>query len=284
MGELQAKNFSQPDERLRHPGLDVEIVVIGELYVGRYLHQPGWSWSRDMKPGIGTPSCEHHHQGYVISGALRIIMDNGAERTLVAGDVFEIPPGHDAEVVGNEPCSLLMFRGVRDWGRAPISGERVLTTILFTDIVGSTAHAASIGDAAWRRLLASHADRVRIQLDRFRGHEINTTGDGFLATFESPARAAHCAAAICRTAREDGLEVRTGVHSGEVERFTDNIQGLAVHAAARVAALAGPGEVLLSGSTVALLEGSGLEFDDAGTHELKGLPGPRRLYRLKCAD
>jgi class 3 adenylate cyclase len=159
-------------------------------------------------------------------------------------------------------------------------GGRVLTTLLFTDIVGSTALAARLGDSPWKALLAQHYDRVRLELERFRGEESKTTGDGFLALFDGTARAVQCAAAICQAARNDGLEVRVGVHSGEIERYPDSIQGLAVHIAARIMALAGPGEVLLSASTVALLEGSGLSFTDAGEHELKGLDGRRRLYRL----
>lgn len=172
------------------------------------------------------------------------------------------------------------FAGVRGWGKPPETGERVVATLLVTDIVGSTAVVAELGDAAWKQLLGSHADRVRIELDRFRGLEIATTGDGFLAMFDGAARAVRCAAAIRQVAQADGLEVRAGVHSGEVEREAGNLRGVAVHAVTRVAGLAGAGEVLVSEAAAGLLEGSGLSLEGAGEHELKGLPGRRRLYRL----
>ncbi len=280
MGEIQSKRFEEPDEVVSMPNLSGQIVVLGELYVGRYVHQPGWRWSTDVKPLMGTPSCQFHHQGVVLSGHMQITADEGGQRTFGPGDVFDIHPGHDGRVVGDEPCITIEFRGARDWARPQVEGQRVLATLLFTDIVGSTARAAQEGDVAWTALLERHYDRVRLELDRFRGYEVKTTGDGFLALFDGAARAVRCGAAICRVARKDGLEVRAGVHTGEVERHPDTIHGLAVHVAARVAALAGAGEVLLSAPTVALLEGSDLSFSDAGEYELKGLDGPRRLYRF----
>lgn len=280
MGEIRLKRFDEPDETVSLPNVTGQIVVLGEVYVGRYVIQPGWRWSKDVKPHVGTPSCQHHHQGIVLSGRIQFATDDGARRTIGPGEAFDVPPGHDSWVVGDEPCITIEFRGVRGWGRPATVGERVLATLLVTDIVGSTAIATRLGDAAWKELLARHSDRVRLELDRFRGYEVKTTGDGFLVLFDSAARAVRCAAAICRAAREDGIEVRAGVHSGEVERHTDDLRGVAVHAATRIAALAGPGEVLVSASTVALLEGSGLSFADAGEHDLKGLPGRRRVYRL----
>lgn len=280
MGEIQSKRFDEPDEVISLPNLAGQIVVLGELYVGRYVHQPGWCWSTDVKPLVGTPSCQYHHQGVVVSGRARVTTSDGAQRVIGAGEAFDIPPGHDACVVGDEAFITIEFRGARDWARPAVAGERILATLLFTDIVDSTAMASRLGDAAWKGLLARHYDRVRLELDRFRGYEIKTTGDGFLALFDGAARAVHCAAAICKAARKDGMEVRTGIHAGEVERYTDTVQGVAVHAAARITALAGPGQVLISASTVALLEGSGLSYSDAGEHELKGLEGRRRLYLL----
>jgi class 3 adenylate cyclase len=168
----------------------------------------------------------------------------------------------------------------RDWARPTTAGDRVLVTLLLTDIVGSTAMAARLGDAAWKQLLARHYERVRLELDRFRGYEVNTTGDGILAMFDGTERAVRCAAAVGAAARQDGLEIRAGLHSGEVERSIDNVRGVTVHVAARIMALAGPGEVLLSSATVALLEGTDLAVIDAGEHEFKGLEGRRRVYRL----
>jgi class 3 adenylate cyclase len=280
MGELQSKRFEEPDEIISHPRMKGQIIVLGETYIGRYVHQPGWRWSKDMKPLVGTPSCQYHHQGITVSGYIQVTTDEGAQRIIGPGEAFDIPPGHDAWVIGDEPYVTIEFLGVRDWGRPTTAGERVLATLLFTDIVGSTAIAARMGDTAWKQLLARHFDRVRLELDRFRGYELKTTGDGFLALFDGTVRAVRCAAAICQAARKDGLEVRAGVHSGEVERHLDKVEGVAVHVAARIMALAGPGEVLLSASTAALLEGAGLSFADAGEHELKGLEGRRRIYRL----
>lgn len=280
MSEIKSKRFDEPDEVVSLPNVTGQVVVLGEVYIGRYVAEPGWRWSKDVKPHVGTLSCQHHHQGIVVSGHMHVTTDDGARRTVGPGEAFDIPPGHDAWVVGDEPCVSIEFRGVRGWGKSATAGERVLATLLVTDIVGSTAIATRLGDATWKELLARHSDRVRLELDRFRGYEVKTTGDGFLVLFDGAARAVRCAAAICRVVREDGIEVRAGVHSGEVERHTDDLRGVAVHAAARIMALAGPGEVLVSASTVALLEGSGLSFSDAGEHELKGLSGQRRIYRL----
>jgi class 3 adenylate cyclase len=280
MGEIHYKTFEEPDEVITLPKLFGQVVLVGELYVGRYVHEPGWCWSKDMQPLIGTSSCQHHHQGFVLSGRMLLTTDEGAQRTFGPGGVFDIPPGHDACILGDEPLITVEFRGARDWAKPMESRERVLATLLFTDIVGSTAAAVRMGDRAWKELLEQHYDRVRMELERYRGYEIKTTGDGFLAIFDGTARAVRCGESICRAAKKDGMEVRVGVHTGEVERHIDTVHGLAVHIAARVMALAGPGEVFLSASTVALLEGSGMSFTDAGEHELKGLDGRRRLYRL----
>lgn len=279
MAKLQSKRFDEPDEVISHPKLKGQIVAIGETYVGRYIHEPSWCWSRDAKPLVGTPSCQYRHQGVALSGYLQVKTDEGAQRTIGPGEAFEIPPGHDAWVVGQDPWVCIEFLGVR-WATPKMPGERVIATLLFTDIVGSTAVAARMGDTAWKQLLARHFDCVRLELDHFRGYEIAATGDGLFGVFDGTVRAVRCAAAICQAARKDGIEVRAGIHAGEVERYFNKVQGVAVHVAARIMALAGPGEILLSASTVALLEGAGLSFVDAGEHQLKGLEGRRRLYRF----
>lgn len=280
MNELQSKSFDHPDETLSLPNVTAHIVLLGEVYVGRYIYHPGWRWSKDIKPRVGTPWCQFHHQGVVVSGNLHIETADGARRSFGPNEVFNIPPGHDGWVDGGEPCVTFEFRGVRRWAQPADVGERVLGTLLMTDIVGSTALASKLGDSEWKSVLARHSDRVRTILDRFRGFEVAATGDGFLALFDGAARAVRCAAELCREAGQDGVAIRAGVHSGEVERHPDNIRGVAVHAASRIAALAGAGEVLVSNSTVGLLEGSGLRFEDGGEHELKGLSGRRRLFRL----
>lgn len=161
--------------------------------------------------------------------------------------------------------------------------ERVLATVLFTDIVGSTAHAAAAGDRDWKRLLERHDELVRRELARFRGREIKHTGDGFLASFDGPARAVQCAEAITGGMRRLGLDVRAGVHTGECELRGDDLAGMAVHIGARVGASADPGEVLVSSTVKDLVVGSGLSFEDRGARTLKGVPDEWRLYALAPA-
>jgi class 3 adenylate cyclase len=158
--------------------------------------------------------------------------------------------------------------------------DRVLATVLFTDIAGSTERAAELGDSRWRELLESHHAVVRRELERFRGREIDVAGDGFLATFDGPARAIRCAVVITRAVRSLGIEVRAGLHTGECELADDRVSGIAVHTGARVLAMASPGEVLVSGTVKDLVAGSGIEFEDRGQHTLKGVPGEWRLYAV----
>lgn len=158
--------------------------------------------------------------------------------------------------------------------------DRVLATVLFTDIVGSTEQAAKLGDHRWRAVLDNHDRLVRRELNRFRGREVKTTGDGFLATFDGPARGIRCAAAIRDGMAPMGLEVRSGLHTGEVELRDDDVGGMAVHIGARVVAAAGPGEVLVSSTVKDLVVGAGIGFADRGEHELKGVPGEWRLFTV----
>jgi class 3 adenylate cyclase len=158
--------------------------------------------------------------------------------------------------------------------------DRVLATVLFTDIVGSTERAAELGDSRWRELLDTHESIVRTQLERHHGHEVKTTGDGFLATFDGPARAIRCARETVAGLREEGIEIRTGIHAGECERRNGDIGGIAVHIGARVMANAGPGEILVSSTVRDLTVGSDIAFEDRGSHALKGVPGEWRLYAV----
>jgi class 3 adenylate cyclase len=161
--------------------------------------------------------------------------------------------------------------------------DRVLATVLFTDIVGSTERATELGDRRWRELLEAHHSTVRRQLERFRGREIDTAGDGFLASFDGPARAIRCARAAVDAVGELGLEIRAGVHTGECEVAGGKLAGIAVHIGARVAGRADPGEVLVSSTVRDLVAGSGLEFEDRGAAALKGVPGEWRLYAVSAA-
>jgi class 3 adenylate cyclase len=164
--------------------------------------------------------------------------------------------------------------------RAVRDPDRVLATVMFTDIVGSTERAAELGDRRWRELLASHEAIVRRELTRHRGREVKTTGDGFLATFDGPARAISCARAIAASVRPLGIEIRAGLHTGECELMNGDIGGIAVHTGARVSAEASPGEVLVSSTVKDLVAGSGIEFEDRGSCDLKGVPGEWRLYAV----
>ena len=159
--------------------------------------------------------------------------------------------------------------------------DRVLATVLFTDIVGSTERAAELGDQRWAELLADHHRVVRAELERRRGHEVRVVGDSFLATFDGPARGIRCAAAIRDAVRPLGIEVRAGLHTGEIELAASGIEGIAVHIGARIAALAGPGEILVSSTVKDLVVGSGVEFDDRGAHALKGVPGEWHVHEVR---
>ena len=163
--------------------------------------------------------------------------------------------------------------------REPAEPDRVLATVLFTDIVGSTERATELGDRGWRDLLERHHSAVRNELSRYRGHEIDTAGDGFFATFDGPARAIRCALAIRGAAHELGLELRSGLHTGECELLGDKVAGIAVHTGARVASRAGPNEVLVSSTVRDLVSGSGIAFEDRGEHDLKGI-GPRQVFAV----
>jgi class 3 adenylate cyclase len=259
--------------------------MLDDSAVGRAVYEPGWRWSTDMPSIVGTSSCQLHHLGYSVSGTMHVVLDSGETLDIPPASVFEIPPGHDAWVVGNEPWVTVEWTSARTFGIAADGpGEGVLVTVLFTDIVDSTATLQRIGDAAWRDLLVIHNVRLRDQLNTFRGREVTTTGDGFLAVFDSATRAVRCAAAMIRSVREIELPIRVGVHTGEVEFIGSDVRGLAVHAAARVMSIAGPDEVCVSSTTSELLEGSGLTLELAGTHEMKGLPGSRKVFRLVAPE
>jgi class 3 adenylate cyclase len=171
-------------------------------------------------------------------------------------------------------------RFVAALGEVEAELERSLATVLFTDVVGSTERAAELGDRRWKELLEEHHRRVRGQLARFRGVEVDTAGDGFFATFDGPARAVRCASAIVEAVAPLGIEIRAGVHTGEVEMIDGKAGGMAVVIGARVGALAGPSEILVSQTVKDLVAGSGLRFEDTGEHELKGMPDRWRLHRV----
>jgi class 3 adenylate cyclase len=273
--------MSTPDIVRAFPFGHVDVVNLDETSVARLTWEPGWRWSKDVKPVVKTASCQNRHVGYVLAGVLHVQMDDGTELEIRAGDAFEIPPSHDAWVVGDEIFDTVEFTSAAIFGVTPDEDESVLATILFTDIVDSTARLSEIGDVAWRHLVLQHNQIMRTEIDRYRGREMGTTGDGFLALFDGAARAVRCAHAMSRVVGGLDLRIRAGLHTGEVAITGGQARGLAVHAAARVAALAGPDEVLVSSTTRDLLDGSGLTFVSRGEHELKGLAGARTIYALE---
>jgi len=207
--------------------------------------------------------------------------DRATAATIPGSELLVLPLG-DPSPLGD--TGVRFAEGIRDFV-ARVQGEeaefeRVLATVLFTDIAGSTELAAELGDRAWRDLLGRHHAVVRALLERFHGIEVDTAGDGFLARFDGPARAVRCAKAVVEAVRPLGIEIRAGLHAGEVELVGEKIAGIAVHTGARVAGHAGPSEVLVSQTVKDLVAGSGLAFEDAGEHELKGVPDRWRLYRV----
>jgi class 3 adenylate cyclase len=281
MPRLQVKTFADPDERRTFPLGHAELVHLDEVAVGRAHWEPGWRFTTHLAPVAGTARCQVHHLGFSVSGLLRVETDSGEAMDIPPDSVYEIPPGHDAWVVGDKAWVTIEWTSARIVGIAPEGpGGRTLATVLFTDIVDSTASLQRLGDAVWRDLLLQHNARLRETLNAYRGREVATTGDGFLAVFDGPTNAVRCGVAMARAAHDIGLPIRVGVHTGEVEFVGGNVRGVAVHTAARIMSLAGPDEIYVSATTRDLLEGSGVRLHDAGVHELKGLTGPRQVFRV----
>lgn len=279
MPKLQRRPFGDTDNVRAVPNGRLETYDFGDLRVGRSILEPGWRWSESVKPIARTEWCEFHHIGLCVSGACRITMREGAELVIGAGQFYEVPPGHDAEVIGDEPYVTIDWNPSTAFAQPEGGGfDRIVATLLMTDIVDSTARARELGDGHWRDLLHRHNMVIRGLLERFRGREVTTTGDGFVATFDGAERAIRAAQEIGRAISELGLEVRAGVHTGELQLEGGDVRGLNVHIAARVMALAGPGEVYASWATRELLAGSSIAFVDRGLQELKGLSEARRVY------
>jgi class 3 adenylate cyclase len=229
---------------------------------------------RHVVPAVNTPTLIVHR---VDDKVCHVENARWLARHIKGSKYVELPgdthlPWIDGDDIMEEVREFLT--GVRE----PEKPDRVLATVLFTDIVGSTGRARELGDRRWRDLLERHNEVVRRDLARFRGREIDTAGDGFFATFDGPARAIRCARSITEDVAAAGLGVRAGLHTGEVELAGDAVRGIAVHTGARVAAQAGEGEVLVSQTVKDLVAGSGIEFEDRGAHVLKGIPGEWRLY------
>jgi class 3 adenylate cyclase len=235
---------------------------------------------RGLLGSIQAPVLVLHRSGDRVAnvGASRYMADR-----IPGARMVELPGDDHLPFFGDQDTVVALTQEFLT-GATPVEEpDRVLATVLFTDIVGSTRRAADLGDRRWHRLLVDHQETVRRQLARFRGREVKTTGDGFLATFDGPARAIRAAAAIRDGVRELGLEVRVGLHTGEVELLGDDIGGIAVHIAARVMAAAGGGEIVCSRTVKDLVAGAGFAFEDRGAHSFKGVPDTWQLYAVELA-
>jgi pimeloyl-ACP methyl ester carboxylesterase len=233
---------------------------------------------RLLLPAIRVPTLILHAAGDRV-----VNVENGRylARHIPHAKYVELPGADHFPYLGDVEAILQEIEEFLTGARSVAESDRVLATVLFTDIVGSTSHAAAMGDQRWRDLLASHHALIRRELERFRGREVKTVGDGFLATFDGPARAIRCACAMRDGVRPLGLEIRAGLHTGECELMGDDVGGIAVHIGARVVGSAAPGEVLVSGTVKDLVAGSGLRFADRGPHTLQGVPGEWRLFAVE---
>jgi class 3 adenylate cyclase len=233
----------------------------------------------DVLPAIHVPTL-------VIHRTKDVTVDVGGGRTLASripnARYLELPGNDHIPWVGDNAGDILdAIEEFLTGSKSAPAIDRVLATVVFTDIVGSTERAGSLGDRHWRDLLDTHDKTVRQKLVRFRGREVKRLGDGFLATFDGPARAIHCALSMTSALEHLGIPIRVGIHTGEVEFVHDDVHGIAVHIASRVSALAGAGDVLVSRTVRDLVAGSGIDFEDFGTHTLKGVPDLWQLYRAK---
>jgi class 3 adenylate cyclase len=265
--ERLRRTWSRYERQAVSPGMTIATV--------RFLYE---SDVRSVLPAIRVPTLVIHR-----ADARGLAKEHGrylAEHIPEAKYV-ELPGVDNLMWAGDQDVILDEIQDFVTGVRPAPAPHRALATVLFTDIVGSTTRAAEMGDRAWRRLLEEHDRLTRRQLDRFDGRPIKSVGDGILATFDGPARAVRCALAIRDGVGELGLEVRAGLHTGEIELQPEDIAGLAVHIGARISALANAGEVLVSSTVKDLVVGSGLEFDDRGAHELRGVPGEWRVFAVR---
>ena len=273
------RSFDEPDETVEFGGVTEQLVSLGGLTISRSVQPVGWDWHAHFQPLVGGEWCQAHHVGVVIAGRQAVRMMDGSEYEFGPGDLYDIPPGHFGWTIGDEDSVAIEWSGMRQWvggGRT----NRVLTSLLFSDIVDSTATATRLGDARWHDLLSVHYHQAQDAIDRFGGRRITTTGDGMLASFDAAAAAVRCSLALRELSVAQDIALRLGVHVGEVEVAGDDIRGITVHEAARIMAAAGSGEIFVSEQVRLLCQGSRLTFEDAGEHELKGVPDRWRLFRV----
>ena len=279
MSPVEVRDLGEPEAVVSHPlGVTNQVRLAGTV-VSRHVLQPGWSWEAHSRPLVGTASCELYHRGVVLSGRMGIRTDEGEEFVIGPDQVFDLPPGHVTWVEGDEELVMVDWAGGAGFDVQPGEGARVMATILFTDIVDSTVRARKDGDVAWRRTAKMHEDIVRSVLPRFGGREVETAGDSFLVVFDGAERAIRCGLELIEALAPIDVSIRVGIHSGEVAVSGDGVWGVSVHAAARILAEAGSGEVLVSGTTRDLAEGAaGLAFESRGRYLLKGLEREHELF------
>jgi class 3 adenylate cyclase len=275
------RSFAEPDELVEVKGVRSAMITKGGITVSYDIQQPGWRWSKDVSPLVGTEWCEVGHIGVLVSGRMQVLLKDGTEYEVGPLSLLEIPAGHDAWVLGDEPAVTIAWAGVKEWLKPfDTMSERVLATLVFTDIVDSTGTAARLGRTAWGDLLATHLRQAREIVGRYRGRTVKTTGDGVLAVFDGAARAVRCAVALRDGAMAMSVEIRTAVLTGEVDMVDDDIRGIAIHEASRVLGLARANQVLVSASTAGLIGDAGIPLHDLGEHELRGFDAPRRIYSV----
>jgi class 3 adenylate cyclase len=278
MSRVEVRDLGEPEAVVSYPLGTSNQVRLAQTVITRHVLQPGWSWEEHARPLVGTASCELYHRGVVLSGRMGIRSNEGQELVIGPNQVFDLPPGHVTWVEGDEELVMVDWAGGAGFDTRPGEEARVLATILFTDIVDSTALAREAGDASWKRTVAMHDDVARSVLAGFGGREVETAGDSFLVVFDSAEAAIRCGLALVRALDAIRLPIRVGIHSGEVV-VSEQVRGLAVHAAARILNQAGSGEVLVSGTTRDLAEGAtGLTFESRGWHRLKGLEREHELF------
>ena len=281
MSRVEVRDLDEPEAVVSHPLGATNQVRLAQTLVSRHVLQPGWSWEEHARPSVGTPSCELYHRGVVLSGRMGIRTDDGEELVVGPNQVFDLPPGHVTWVEGEDELVMVDWAGGAGFDPKPGGEARAMATILFTDIVDSTARASDAGDASWRRTVAMHDDVVRNVLPEFGGREIETAGDSFLVAFDSVESAIRCGMSLVPALAAVQLPIRVGIHSGDVVMSGDQVRGLAVHATARIVDQARAGEVLVSSTTRDLAEGAtGLTFESRGRVRLKGLNREYELFSV----
>lgn len=276
---VEVRDLARPEAVLPYELGETQQVRLAGTVISRIVLQRGWSWQEHAHAQAGTPSCELYHRGVVLRGRFGVRTDDGDEVVILPNQVFDIRPGHVTWVEGDEEVVMLDWAGGAGFGVEPGAGLRSIATILFTDIVDSTGRAQRRGDVAWQQTVDMHDAVVRSVVTGFGGREMNTAGDSFLVLFDSADRAIRCGLALIEALAAIGVSIRVGAHSGEVVLANRQVRGVAVHIAARIVALAAPGEVLVSGITRELAEGMrGLAFETRGRHRLKGVEREHELF------